>query len=104
MTDDRFVRPAEVDVLVGDATRARTELGWQPEVDFEGLVRMMVRADLSALAGPDDAPEGLAVVLQPAHERRSRTHGGGEALVREDARHRGCGSARARSRAGAGAT
>ena len=45
--DPRFVRPAEVDHLQGDATRARTELGWEPEVDFEGLVRMMVDADMA---------------------------------------------------------
>ena len=44
--DPRFFRPAEVDVLVGDATKARTELGWKPEVDFEALVGMMVEHDL----------------------------------------------------------
>jgi GDPmannose 4,6-dehydratase len=44
--DPRFFRPAEVDVLVGDATKARTELGWKPEVDFENLVTMMVDHDL----------------------------------------------------------
>jgi len=44
--DPRFVRPAEVDELVGDATRANEDLGWVPEVTFEGLVKMMVDADL----------------------------------------------------------
>jgi len=44
--DPRFFRPAEVDLLVGDATKARTELGWKPEVDFENLVTMMVDHDL----------------------------------------------------------
>jgi GDPmannose 4,6-dehydratase len=44
--DPAFMRPAEVDVLVGDASRARHELGWEPEVDFPALVRMMVEADL----------------------------------------------------------
>jgi GDPmannose 4,6-dehydratase len=44
--DPRFMRPAEVDLLVGDPARAREELGWEPEVDFDGLVRMMVVADL----------------------------------------------------------
>jgi GDPmannose 4,6-dehydratase len=44
--DPRFFRPAEVDVLVGDATKARTELGWKPEVGFEDLVAMMVDHDL----------------------------------------------------------
>jgi GDPmannose 4,6-dehydratase len=47
--DPRFMRPAEVDLLVGDPTRARDELGWEPEVDFGELVRMMVEADLARL-------------------------------------------------------
>jgi GDPmannose 4,6-dehydratase len=45
-TDARFQRPAEVDYLIGDATKARERLGWAPTVDFDGLVRMMVDADL----------------------------------------------------------
>ena len=49
-TDPRFVRPAEVDVLLADASRARTELGWAPKVGFEQLVHMMVDADLERLA------------------------------------------------------
>jgi GDPmannose 4,6-dehydratase len=44
--DQRFFRPAEVDLLIGDATKARTQLGWQPEVDFPGLVKIMVANDL----------------------------------------------------------
>ena len=48
--DERFLRPAEVDLLIGDPTKARTILGWKPEVNFDGLVRMMVDADLAALA------------------------------------------------------
>lgn len=51
--DPRFIRPAEVDLLIGDATKARTKLGWEPKVGFEELVEMMVRSDLaeqSALA------------------------------------------------------
>jgi GDPmannose 4,6-dehydratase len=47
--DPRLVRPAEVDLLVGDASKARAELGWKPEVDFKSLIRMMVRADLAQL-------------------------------------------------------
>lgn len=46
VTDPELLRPAEVDHLLGDATKARTKLGWQPHVDFEGLVRMMVDADI----------------------------------------------------------
>src|SRR5271166_5318842 len=45
--DERFLRPAEVDLLVGDAQKAHTTLGWQREVDFPGLVQMMVEADLA---------------------------------------------------------
>src|SRR5216110_418263 len=48
--DSRFVRPAEVDTLLADASRARSELGWAPQVSFEQLVRMMVDADLERLA------------------------------------------------------
>src|SRR5262249_4607902 len=44
--DPRFFRPADVDLLVGDATKAHNELGWKPEVDFETLVSMMVDNDL----------------------------------------------------------
>ena len=44
--DSKFIRPAEVDTLVGDASRAREEIGWEPTVSFEQLVEMMVRADL----------------------------------------------------------
>jgi GDPmannose 4,6-dehydratase len=47
--DERFVRPAEVDLLVGDASKARETLGWEPSVSFEGLIAMMVDADLDAL-------------------------------------------------------
>ena len=46
-TDPAFMRPAEVDVLLADPSRARKELGWEPQVDFAGLVRMMVDADLA---------------------------------------------------------
>jgi GDPmannose 4,6-dehydratase len=45
-TDPALIRPAEVDLLVGDATKAKTRLGWTPEVDFAGLVRRMVEHDL----------------------------------------------------------
>jgi GDPmannose 4,6-dehydratase len=49
-TDPALLRPAEVDHLIGDASKARTVLGWQPAVDFTGLVRMMVDADLERLS------------------------------------------------------
>jgi len=47
--DPRFYRPAEVDLLVGDPSRAKRVLGWYPETSFEDLVEMMVRADLERL-------------------------------------------------------
>jgi GDPmannose 4,6-dehydratase len=48
-TDPRFIRPAEVDRLIGDPSKARDELGWTPTVSFEELVRLMVDADLQRL-------------------------------------------------------
>ncbi|MCE2808599.1 MAG: GDP-mannose 4,6-dehydratase [Actinobacteria bacterium] len=48
--DERFFRPAEVDLLVGDATHARTVLGWEPKTPFRDLVNMMVDADLENVA------------------------------------------------------
>jgi GDPmannose 4,6-dehydratase len=45
--DPKFFRPAEVDLLIGDATKARERLGWHPEVDFPTLVKMMVEHDLA---------------------------------------------------------
>ncbi len=47
--DPQFMRPAEVDLLVGDATKANQELGWQPKVTFEELIGVMVDADLKKL-------------------------------------------------------
>jgi GDPmannose 4,6-dehydratase len=47
--DERFLRPAEVDLLVGDATKAVETLGWRREVDFTRLIEMMVEADLDLL-------------------------------------------------------
>jgi GDPmannose 4,6-dehydratase len=48
-TDERFVRPAEVDILLADPRRAHAELGWKPQVSFEALVKMMVDADMERL-------------------------------------------------------
>jgi GDPmannose 4,6-dehydratase len=47
--DERFMRPAEVDLLIGDPAKAREKLGWVPETSFEDLVTMMVDADLKLL-------------------------------------------------------
>jgi GDPmannose 4,6-dehydratase len=46
--DPRYFRPAEVDLLLGDPAKAKQKLGWQPRVDFDGLVRMMVDADVES--------------------------------------------------------
>jgi len=50
-TDPSLIRPAEVDLLIGDASRARERLGWSTSVDFEGLVKMMVDADIARMSG-----------------------------------------------------
>jgi GDPmannose 4,6-dehydratase len=47
--DAKFLRPAEVDCLCGDAAKAREKLGWEPEVSFEELIKMMVEADLETV-------------------------------------------------------
>ena len=49
VTDPALVRPAEVDVLLGDPSYARTKLGWKPDVSFEEMIRMMVDADMQRL-------------------------------------------------------
>lgn len=51
-TDQELFRPAEVNLLQGDASKARTKLGWQPTLYFEDLVKMMVEADLALLKSP----------------------------------------------------
>jgi GDPmannose 4,6-dehydratase len=47
--DERFYRPAEVDLLISDPSKARAQLGWEPSVSFKELVTMMVDADLERL-------------------------------------------------------
>ena len=58
--DPKFYRPAEVDLLVGDATKARQVLGWEPSVNFRGLVRLMVDADMAALQTGGQSHDGMA--------------------------------------------
>jgi GDPmannose 4,6-dehydratase len=48
--DSAFLRPAEVDLLVGDPSKAMKHLGWKPKVSFEEMIRMMVDADIERLA------------------------------------------------------
>ena len=57
--DDRYLRPAEVELLIGDSTKAQQKLGWKPSVTFEELVGLMVEADLKALG--QTSPNGNGV-------------------------------------------
>jgi hypothetical protein len=57
-TDPAFLRPAEVYHLLGDASKARQELGWKPKVGFEELVKMMVDEDLARLDAGHSRPSG----------------------------------------------
>ena len=66
--DPAFVRPAEVDQLIGDASKAERELGWRPETTFEELIRLMTRADLEALQ-PDE-PCSYRCLTRAARSRR----------------------------------
>jgi len=59
--DPRYHRPTEVDVLLGDAQKARDKLGWRPQVTFKELVHLMVDADLEEIERPRDAPHHEAV-------------------------------------------
>ncbi|MDJ0533816.1 MAG: GDP-mannose 4,6-dehydratase [Xenococcaceae cyanobacterium MO_207.B15] len=54
--DKRYLRPAEVDLLIGDPSKAKEKLGWEPSVTFEGLVKLMVNADFAVLGLP--SPDG----------------------------------------------
>jgi GDPmannose 4,6-dehydratase len=65
--DPRYYRPTEVDLLLGDPSRARQKLGWQPKVRFQDLVRMMVDADLEA-----ESPHTRARVASKGHELLGR--------------------------------
>jgi GDPmannose 4,6-dehydratase len=49
--DSRYERPAEVDLLIGDPSKAKKILGWEPKVRFHELVRIMVDADIKLLSG-----------------------------------------------------
>ena len=55
VTDAAFIRPAEVDRLCADPSKARDELGWEPKIGFEELVAMMVDADFELLSAAGDS-------------------------------------------------
>jgi GDPmannose 4,6-dehydratase len=60
--DPAFLRPAEVDLLIGDASKARRVLQWEPDVDFRGLISMMVDADLERLTAAGEHARAFPVV------------------------------------------
>jgi GDPmannose 4,6-dehydratase len=69
--DSRLLRPAEVDHLVGDATRARKVLGWEPTITFPELVAMMVDAELERLRpARESSRRGAPRLLRPVDSGR----------------------------------
>ena len=71
--DQRYLRPAEVELLIGDPTKAEQKLGWKPEVTFEQLVALMVEADLQALGHTSPNGKGLQVIQDIATTREKLT-------------------------------
>jgi GDPmannose 4,6-dehydratase len=65
--DQRLMRPAEVDQLIGDASKARARLGWRPTVTFEDLVRRMVEADIERVASEAGLPVSSRLISPPPH-------------------------------------
>jgi GDPmannose 4,6-dehydratase len=60
--DPKLIRPAEVEHLIGDSTKAKTQLGWSPSVDFRGLITMMVDADLERVAAAPQQADRLSTI------------------------------------------
>jgi GDPmannose 4,6-dehydratase len=58
--DPKLIRPAEVEHLIGDSSKAKTQLGWTPSVDFKGLITMMVDADLERVAAAPQLADRLS--------------------------------------------
>ncbi len=69
--DERYLRPAEVDLLLGDPTKAKQKLGWEPSVTFEQLVALMVEADLRALGLPSPNGKGSYLLDDNAYIRQN---------------------------------
>lgn len=69
--DPRYLRPAEVDILIGDPAKAKQQLQWEPSVSFEGLVKLMVEADLQALGithSSGSSPQDIATIRQEVRQ------------------------------------
>ncbi len=69
--DERYLRPAEVDLLIGDPTKAMKKLGWSPSVTFKDLVSLMVEADLNALDIHSDAQKTRNISIEQAMIRQN---------------------------------
>jgi len=69
--DPRYLRPAEVDLLIGEPTKVKQKLGWSPSVTFEELVALMVEADLRALGLSSSNGQGLQLLDDSAYVRQS---------------------------------
>jgi len=63
--DARYFRPTEVELLIGDASKAREKLGWKPRVTFHELVRMMAKADFEAAQKQLQAQSDRPLVMEP---------------------------------------
>jgi GDPmannose 4,6-dehydratase len=68
--DQRYLRPAEVELLIGDPTKARQKLGWEPSITFEQLVALMVEADLKVLGHTSPNGNGSQVIQDMAMIRQ----------------------------------
>ena len=60
--DDKFIRPAEVEHLIGDSSKALLQLGWKPAVDFAALIAMMVDADVARVARAPQLSDRLSTL------------------------------------------
>jgi GDP-D-mannose dehydratase len=66
VVDQRWVRPAEVELLLGDPTKAKTAMGWEPKVGFRELVEMMVDADMERIASAEP-PSDFVIATGEGH-------------------------------------
>ncbi len=72
--DERYLRPTEVELLIGDPTKSKQQLGWEPSVTFEELVMLMVDADLKALGINPPEKQGQKSVKDNAYIRQSMSY------------------------------